>query len=132
MSKIQVLPIILEREVKQRVNRASPIIFELALEKFDIHQRIYFQQKFHRYNAEWHTDHPRPTGRDRGCGCDYCIALACYVVGRIQEHRLRRKMDNWWYEPYSNTGDQEALRLARENWQSYKAVKDQIKQEIGL
>jgi hypothetical protein len=132
LSKITIFPIAVEREIRQKVNEASPIIFELALEKFDVHQRIYFQQKFYRYNTEWHAAHPRPAGRDRGCGCDYCIALSRYVVERIQEHRLRRRMDNWWYGPYSHTNDQEALRYAREKWKYHKTVKDQIKQEVGL
>jgi hypothetical protein len=41
-------------------------------------------------------------------------------------------MDNWWYEPHSHISDQDALKYARENWKRYKAVKDQIKQEVGL
>lgn len=123
---------VIEREIRQKVNEASPIILELALEKFDVHQRIYLRQKFHRFNAEWHAHHPRSAGRDLGCGCDYCMALSRYVVEKIHEHQLRRRMDNYWYEPYSHYDDQAALRNAHEKWKFHKAVKDQIKQEVGL
>ncbi len=41
-------------------------------------------------------------------------------------------MDSWWYEPYSHANDQEALRLARNKWKEFKAIKDQIKIEVGL
>jgi hypothetical protein len=132
VNNIPVFPIIIEREIRQKIIEANPIILELALEKFDIHQRIYFQQKFYRVNVEWHSNNPKSAGRDRGCGCDYCLALFKYVAEKINEHRLNKRMDNWWYEPYSHANDQGALRLTREKWKYHKAVKDQIKQETGL
>jgi len=131
LSKITVLPVIVQRRINAKVFEANPIILELALEKFDKRQQIELRRKFYRVNVAWHSQH-KPVGRDLGCGCDFCLAQSRYVTEKIIEHRIRRRIDSWWYEPYSHANDQEALRSARKKWQQFKALKDQIKEEIGF
>jgi hypothetical protein len=131
LSKITVLPVIVQRRINEKIFEANPVILELALEKFDVRMQIMMRRRMYRVNSEWHAQH-KIVGRDHGCGCDYCLALSRYVADKINEHRLRRRMDNWWYEPYSHCDDQEALRLARERWKGHKATKDYIKKEVGL
>ena len=125
------LPVIVQRRINQKILEANPIILELALEKFDERQQMNLRRKMYRINVEYHNTH-KVIGRDLGCGCDYCLALAKYVSQKIIEHRLRKRFDSWWYEPYSHADEQSALRLAREKWKYHKAIKDQIKVEVGL
>ena len=131
MSKITIFPVIIQRRINQKIFEANPIILELALEKFDEYTQMLIRRKMYRVNNEWHNQH-KVVGRDLGCGCDYCLALSRYVAEKINEHRLRRRMDDWWYEPYSHSDDQLALRMARDKWKYHKAVKDHIKKEVGF
>jgi hypothetical protein len=131
LSKITVLPVIIQRRINEKIFEANPIILELALEKFDERIQLNLRRKMYRINVEWHSHH-KPIGRDLGCGCDYCLSLSRYVSDKIIEHRLRKRQDSWWYEPYSHADDQEALRLARERWKYHKALKDRIKKEVGF
>ena len=131
MSKIQVLPVIIQRRVNEKVLEATPIILEIALKKFDERTQINFRRKIHRVNINWHNTH-KVVGRDHGCGCNYCLILFKYVNKKIDEHRLRRKVDNDWYEFRSHCNDYEALRKIREEWKLLKAQKDRIKIEVGF
>ena len=131
MSKIQVLPVIIQRRVNEKVLEATPIILEIALKKFDERTQLNFKRKLYRVNIKWHETH-KVVGRDHGCGCDYCIVLSKYVAKKIIEHRLKKRMNDYWYEVYSHRNDYEVLRKTREEWKYFKAEKDSIKIEVGL
>ena len=131
LSKPGEIPLAYKKKVDERIIKANHVIIELALAKFDDRIQLSLRRKMYHMDEEWHA-HNKPIGRDLGCGCDYCLALSRYVSAKIIEHRMRKRMDAWYYEPFSQSDDQESLRMARIVWKNQKAIKDSIKLEVGL
>jgi hypothetical protein len=90
------------------------------------------RRKFH-VNEDWHKRDSITGPQQQGCGCVYCAALARYVNTKIAAHRLRKRLDDWyWLMPQDNLTGLEQLHKLEVEWPKLREAKNQIKAELGM
>lgn len=121
------------RRIEQEVIASNQLIISIALERMHIRtQQGDLRQKYH-VNEDWHKRDTITGPRQQGCGCVYCVALARYVNTKISAHRLRKRMDDWyWQMPQDGPMGLKQLHELEDEWPKLREAKNQIKAELGL
>jgi len=132
--KIYGVPISVARRIKQGIDTSNDIVIQLALTNMHIKIQQKELREEYNVNEDWHKHFTISGPYVKGCGCVYCNALVRYVMTKISAHRLRKRIDNldWCMQSYDIPQGIEQLRLLEKEWPQLRAVKNQIKAELGM
>jgi len=126
-------PMSVARRIEESINALNQVIISIALERMHIRaQQVDLRQKYH-VNEDWHKHDSISGPQQQGCGCVYCVALARYLNTKVAAHRLRKRLDDWyWQMPQDNSIDLKQLQSLEEEWPRLREAKNQIKAELGM
>lgn len=124
-------PMSVARRIESGITASNQRIIEIALERVHIKAQQKELRQQYGVDEDWHKHHTINSPNIRGCGCVYCVALARYVNTKVSAHRLRRRLDDWYWQMPAPTDHRQLQELENE-WPKLRAVKNQIKTELGM
>lgn len=128
------MPLVVTRRVNELVNKSNIVILEILLEQQCVKLRQLELRETYGVNEDWHEHCKISNPIQQGCGCEYCKALSHYIQVKFMAHRLKKRLDNWDYV-YDSVRDARAtenLFALETEWPRLRAIKNQIKIELGL